>query len=58
MIHIVAFILFLCICVVAYLARKAVKRSVQVQVQKIDNLEVEINQELQQEKSKHENHNQ
>lgn len=58
MIHIVWFILFCMICVVAYLARQVVKRSLEVQVQKIDNLETEVNQELQQEKSKHENSNQ
>lgn len=58
MIHIVWFILFCMICVVFYLARQVVKRSLQVQVQKIDNLETEVNQELQQEKSKHENSNQ
>lgn len=58
MIHIVWFILFCMICVVVYLARQVVKRSLQVQVQKIDNLETEVTQELQQEKSKHENSNQ
>lgn len=58
MIHIVWFILFCMICVVFYLARQVVKRSLEVQVQKIDNLETEVNQELQQEKSKHENSNQ
>lgn len=58
MIHIVWFILFCMICVVVYLARQVIKRSLEVQVQKIDNLETEVNQELQQEKSKHENSNQ
>lgn len=58
MVHIVGFILFCMICVVVYLARQVIKRSLEVQVQKIDNLETEVNQELQQEKSKHENSNQ
>ena len=41
MIHIVWFILFCMICVVVYLARQVVKRSLEVQVQKIDNLETD-----------------
>lgn len=54
MIHIAGFILFVSILLVFFLARKALKKSLQVQVAKIDNLEQTIDDELQKEKSKHE----